>query len=131
MRLEMNDFSSISQYNKWVPHTNMNFRASSEYRVAIGGPDSVGDIHFKVMKNGRTTFDWYIGFQKIMVIRWLGTDKEVTFMLDGTRKLRCDHEYMQKIIDYLEKLGQNNFEYIPFEPAEGLDTFDEDDLLDI
>jgi hypothetical protein len=109
----------------------MDFLAGPEYKVDIGGPDSDGDILFKVMKDGRKTFDWYVGYQSVMVIRWIGTDKEVTFMLDGMRKLRSDHEYMQKIIDYLKNLGQNNFEYIPFEPAEGLDTFDEDDMLDI
>ena len=132
MHLEMNDFNSMFQYNKWDPYSDMDFRTGPEYRVVIDGPDSDGDIHFKVTKNRRKTFDWYIGFQKIMVIRWLDDGKEVKFMLDGTKKLSSDIGYMQKITDYLKKLGQNNFEYIPFDdPAGGLDTFDEDDLLDI
>jgi hypothetical protein len=132
MRLEMNDFQSISQYNKWDPYSNMDFKVGPEYSVAIGGPDRDGDIQFKVVKNHRRTFDWYIGFQKIMVIRWLDNDREVKFMIDGKKKISSDYEYMQKIIDYLKKLGQNNFEYIPFDdPADGLDTFDEDDMLDI
>jgi len=132
MRLEMNDFNSISQYNKWDPYSNMDFKAGPEFSVVIDGPDPDGDILFKVMKNGRKTFDWYIGFQRILVIRWIGDDREVKFMLDGTKILHSDLEYMQKIMDYLERLGQNDFEYIPFDdPADGLDTFGEDDLLDI
>lgn len=110
----------------------MDFKFGRACRVVIDKPDSDGNILFKVIWDETCTFEWYIGFQSILVLRWLDDDKDVKFMLDGTKELRSDSEYMQKIIDYLKKLGQNNFRYIPFDdPAGGLETFDEDDLIDI
>lgn len=58
-------------------------------------------------------FGWWIGCQHAIRLVW-GNDEEVILKPDSDIKIRYDKKRMTEILDYLRKLIDNKFEYMPF-----------------
>ena len=67
-----------------------------------------GDAYLSV--NG---FGWWIGCQHAIRLVW-GNGEEVILKPDSDIKIRHDKKRMAEILDYLRKLIDNKFEYMPF-----------------
>ena len=62
-------------------------------------------------------FEWWIGCQHAIRLVW-GYGKEVILKPDSDIKIRHDKKRMAEILDYLRKLIDNKFEYMPFSEPE-------------
>ena len=58
-------------------------------------------------------FGWWIGCQHAIRLVW-GNDEEVILKPDRDIIISRDKKRMAEIVDYLRKLIDNKFEYIPF-----------------
>lgn len=58
-------------------------------------------------------FGWWIGCQHAIRLVW-GNGEEVILKPDSDIKIRHDKKRMAEILDYLRKLIDNKFEYMPF-----------------
>ena len=58
-------------------------------------------------------FEWWIGCQHAIRLVW-GNGEEVILKPDSDIKIRHDKKRMAEILDYLRKLIDNKFEYMPF-----------------
>ena len=58
-------------------------------------------------------FGWWIGYQHAIRLVW-GDGEEVILKPDSDIKIRHDKKRMAEILDYLRKLIDNKFEYMPF-----------------
>ena len=67
-----------------------------------------GDAYLSV-----NDFGWWIGCQHAIRLVW-GNDEEVILKPDSDIKIRHDKKRMAEILDYLRKLIDNKFEYMPF-----------------
>ena len=70
--------------------------------------DIDGDAHLRV-----NDFEWWIGCQHAIRLVW-GDGEEVILKPDSDIKIRHDKKRMTEILDYLRKLIDNKFEYMPF-----------------
>lgn len=71
-----------------------------------------GDAYLSV-----NDFGWWIGCQHAIRLVW-GNDEEVILKPDRDILIHDDKKRMAEILDYLRKLIDNKFEYMPFgEPA--------------
>lgn len=70
--------------------------------------DGDGDAYLSV-----NDFGWWIGCQHAIRLVW-GNDEEVILKPDSDIKIRHDKKRMAEILDYLRKLIDNKFEYMPF-----------------
>lgn len=82
-------------------------RASSD-RNYVREPDSDGDAYFAT-----TNFGWWIGCQHAIKLTW-SSGEEVILKPDRNVKIKKDKEAQRKILDYLRRLIDNKFKYIPF-----------------
>lgn len=62
---------------------------------------------------GVNDFGWLIGCQHAIRLVW-GNGEEVILKPDSDIKIRHDKKRMAEILDYLRKLIDNKFEYMPF-----------------
>ena len=67
-----------------------------------------GDAYLSV-----NDFGWWIGCQHAIRLVW-GNGEEVILKPDSDIKIRHDKKRMAEILDYLRKLIDNKFEYMPF-----------------
>lgn len=67
-----------------------------------------GDAYLSV-----NVFGWWIGCQHAIRLVW-GNGEEVILKPDSDIKIRHDKKRMTEILDYLRKLIDNKFEYMPF-----------------
>lgn len=67
-----------------------------------------GDAYLSV-----NVFGWWIGCQHAIRLVW-GNGEEVILKPDSDIKIRHDKKRMAEILDYLRKLIDNKFEYMPF-----------------
>ena len=67
-----------------------------------------GDAYLSV-----NNFGWWIGCQHAIRLVW-GNGEEVILKPDSDVKIRHDKKRMAEILDYLRKLIDNKFEYMPF-----------------
>lgn len=67
-----------------------------------------GDAYLSV-----NNFGWWIGCQHAIRLVW-GNGEEVILKPDSDIKIRHDKKRMAEILDYLRKLINNKFEYMPF-----------------
>lgn len=67
-----------------------------------------GDTYLSV-----NDFGWWIGCQHAIRLVW-GNGEEVILKPDSDIKIRHDKKRMAEILDYLRKLIDNKFEYMPF-----------------
>lgn len=86
-----------------------------------------GDVYLSV-----NVFGWWIGCQHAIRLVW-GNGEEVILKPDSDIKIRHDKKRMAEILDYLRKLIDNKFEYMPFgEPEFKLElSGDETEFMDI
>lgn len=70
--------------------------------------DGGGDAYFSV-----NDFSWWIGCQHAIRLVW-GNDEEVILKPDRDIIISRDKKRMAEIVDYLRKLIDNKFEYMPF-----------------
>lgn len=70
--------------------------------------DGDGDAYLSVNGSG-----WWIGCQHAIRLVW-SNDEEVILKPDSDIKIRHDKKRMAEILDYLRKLIDNKFEYMPF-----------------
>lgn len=82
-------------------------RASSD-RTYVRDPDSDGDAYFAT-----TNFGWWIGCQHAVKLTW-SSGEEVILKASRNVKLKKDKEAQKKVLDYLRRLIDNKFKYIPF-----------------
>ena len=74
--------------------------------------DLDGDAYLSV-----NDFGWWIGCQHAIRLVW-GDGEEVILKPDSDIKIRHDKKRMAEILDYLRKLIDNKFEYMPFSEPE-------------
>lgn len=67
-----------------------------------------GDAYLSV-----NVFGWWIGCQHAIRLVW-DNGEEVILKPDSDIKIRHDKKRMTEILDYLRKLIDNKFEYMPF-----------------
>ena len=67
-----------------------------------------GDAYLSV-----NVFGWWIGCQHAIRLVW-DNGEEVILKPDSDIKIRHDKKRMAEILDYLRKLIDNKFEYMPF-----------------
>ena len=67
-----------------------------------------GDAYLSV-----NDFGWWIGCQHAIRLVW-SNGEEVILKPDSDIKIRHDKKRMAEILDYLRKLIDNKFEYMPF-----------------
>ena len=70
--------------------------------------DLAGDAYLSV-----NDFGWWIGCQHAIRLVW-GDGEEVILKPDSDIKIRHDKKRMAEILDYLRKLIDNKFKYMPF-----------------
>ena len=70
--------------------------------------DIDGDAHLSV-----NDFGWWIGCQHAIRLVW-GDGEEVILKPDSDIKIRHDKKRMAEILDYLRRLVDNKFKYMPF-----------------
>lgn len=70
--------------------------------------DGDGDAYLSINDSG-----WWIGCQHAIRLVW-SNDEEVILKPDSDIKIRHDKKRMAEILDYLRKLIDNKFEYMPF-----------------
>lgn len=70
--------------------------------------DGGGDAYLSV-----NDFSWWIGCQHAIRLVW-GNDEEVILKPDRDIIISRDKKRMAEIVDYLRKLIDNKFEYMPF-----------------
>lgn len=70
--------------------------------------DGDGDAYLSV-----NDFGWWIGCQHAIRLVW-SNDEEVILKPDSDIKIRHDKKRKAEILDYLRKLIDNKFEYMPF-----------------
>ena len=70
--------------------------------------DGDGDTYLSV-----NDFGWWIGCQHAIRLVW-GNDEEVILKPDRDIIISRDKKRMAEIVDYLRKLIDNKFEYMPF-----------------
>lgn len=70
--------------------------------------DSDGDAHLSV-----NDFEWWIGCVHAIRLVW-GDGEEVILKPDSDIKIRHDKKRMAEILDYLRRLIDNKFKYMPF-----------------
>ena len=85
-----------------IRYTGRNDSVSIEYY----GDD--GDAYLSV-----NDFGWWIGCQHAIRLVW-GNDEEVILKPDRDIIISRDKKRMAEIVDYLRKLIDNKFEYMPF-----------------
>ena len=96
--LEKRDTSAHAK----IRYTGRNDLVNIEYY----GDD--GDAYLSVNE-----FGWWIGCQHAIRLVW-GNGEEVILKPDSDIKIRHDKKRMAEILDYLRKLIDNKFEYMPF-----------------
>ena len=85
-----------------IRYTGRNDSVSIEY---YGGD---GNAYLSV-----NDFGWWIGCQHAIRLVW-GNGEEAILKPDSDIKIRHDKKRMAEILDYLRKLIDNKFEYMPF-----------------
>lgn len=85
-----------------IRYTGRNDSVSIEYY------DGDGDAYLSV-----NDFGWWIGCQHAIRLVW-GNDEEVILKPDRDIIISRDKKRMAEIVDYLKKLIDNKFEYMPF-----------------
>lgn len=71
-------------------------------------PDSDDDAYFST-----TNFGWWIGCQHAIKLTW-SSGEETILKPDRNVKIKKDKEAQRKILDYLRRLIDNKFKYMPF-----------------
>lgn len=79
-----------------------------DHDVYVREPDSDGDAYFST-----ANFGWWIGCQHAIKLTW-SSGEEVILKADKKVKLKKDKEAQKKVLDYLRKLIDNKFKYMPF-----------------
>lgn len=87
-----------------IRYTGRNDSVSIENYVPIGGDDSYLTVN---------DFGWWIGCQHAIRLVW-GNGEEVILKPDRDIIISRDKKRMAEIVDYLRKLIDNKFEYMPF-----------------
>lgn len=77
-------------------------------RNGVREADSEGDAYFST-----TNFGWWIGCQHAVKLTW-STGEEAILRPDRNVKIKKDKQAQKKILDYLRRLIDNKFKYIPF-----------------
>ena len=96
--LEKRDMSAVAK----IVYTGRNDLVNIEE-----DPDG-GDAYLTV-----NDFGWWIGYQHAIRLIWHGGE-EVILKPDSDIKIVRDKKRMAEILDYLRKLIDNRFEYMPF-----------------
>ena len=112
IHIEVRDYNSASDLddNSSCAYGEIHYtgRGSSD-RNYVREPDSDGDAYF-----GTTNFGWWIGCQHAVKLTWVNTGEEVILKASRNVKLKKDKEAQKKVLDYLRRLIDNKFKYIPF-----------------
>lgn len=112
IHIEVRDYNSASDLddNSSCAFGEIHYtgRGSSD-RNYVREPDSDGDAYFAT-----TNFGWWIGCQHAVKLTWVNTGEEVILKADKKVKLKKDKEAQKKVLDYLKRLIDNKFKYIPF-----------------
>lgn len=82
-------------------------RGNSDH-IYVREPDSDGDAYFSTVG-----FGWWIGCQHAIKLTW-SSGEQVILKPDRNVKIKKDKEAQKKILDYLRRLIDNKFKYIPF-----------------
>ena len=128
--IEVRDYNSVSDLaeSSSCAYGDIHYtgRASSD-RTYVREPDSDGDAYFAT-----TNFGWWIGCQHAIKLTW-SSGEEVILKPDRNVKIKKDKEAQKKILDYLRRLSDNKFKYMPFgEPELKLElSGDEAEFMDI
>ena len=80
----------------------------SSGQTYVREPDSDGDAYFST-----TNFGWWVGCQHAIKLTW-SSGEEVILKPDRNVKIKKDKEAQKKILDYLRRLIDNKFKYMPF-----------------
>ena len=131
IHIEVRDYNSASELdnNSSCAFGEIHYtgRGSSD-RNYVREPDSDGDAYFAT-----TNFGWWIGCQHAVKLTWVNTGEEVILKASRNVKLKKDKEAQKKVLNYLRRLIDNKFKYMPFgEPELKLELSDaEAEFMDI
>jgi len=111
IHIEVRDYNSASDLddNSSCAFGEIHYtgRGSSDSNY-VREPDSDGDAYFAT-----TNFGWWIGCQHAVKLTW-SSGEEVILKASRNVKLKKDKEAQKKVLNYLKRLIDNKFKYIPF-----------------
>ena len=103
------DYDTAALLEKRTTSTHAEIRYTGRNDLVNIEEDLVdGDAYLSV-----NNFGWWIGCQHAIRLVW-GNGEEVILKPDSDIKIRHDKKRMAEILDYLRKLIDNKFEYMPF-----------------
>lgn len=107
--IEVRDYNSATELEDCCSCAsgNIHYTRSSSHDY-VREADSEGDAYFAT-----TNFGWWVGCQHAIKLRW-STGEETILKPDRNVKIKKDKEAQKKILDYLRRLIDNKFKYIPF-----------------
>ena len=112
--IDVRDYNSASELDEdsSCAHGNIHYtgRGSSQYsqNTYVREADSDGDAYLST-----SGFGWWIGCQHAIKLEW--SSGEVAILKpDRDVKIKKDKAAQKKILDYLKRLIENKFKYIPF-----------------
>lgn len=107
--IEVRDYNSASDLaeSSSCAYSDIHYTRSTSHDY-VREPDSDGDAYFST-----TNFGWWVGCQHAIKLTW-SSGEEVILKPDRNVKIKKDKEAQKKILDYLRRLIENKFKYIPF-----------------
>lgn len=129
IHIEVRDYNSASDLddNSSCAYNEIHYTGRGSSNTYVRDPDSDGDGYFST-----TGFGWWVGCQHAIKLEW-STGEVAILKPDRNVKIKKDKEAQKKILDYLRRLIDNKFKYIPFgEPELKLElSGDETEFMDI
>lgn len=112
IHIEVRDYDSARDLNdnSSCAYSEIHYTGHGDSsRTYVREPDSDGDAYFAT-----TNFGWWVGTQHAIKLTWVDGGEEVILKPDRNVKIKEDKSAQNKILDYLRRLIDNKFKYIPF-----------------
>lgn len=114
IHIDVRDYNSAEQLEECssCAHGEIHYTGRSTSDNYVREADSEGDAYFAT-----TNFGWWVGCQHAIKLKW-STGEEAILKPDRNVKIKKDKQAQKKILDYLRRLIDNKFKYIPFGESE-------------